>query len=128
MRNPVPFYVKSAHCGAESAHSDAESCHSDADYTHSDAKSAHCGAESGHFDADPLSLKLSKVNSYIVALGKFKKSSMRNYSSGALFEKSRYVLIILPKRINNGIVHPDWNGLKVVDKKGHCNLMGRIIV
>ncbi len=68
-----------AHSDAESCHSDAESVHSDADSTHSDAKSVHCGAESGHSDADPLYLKLSKVNLYIVALGKFKKSSMRNY-------------------------------------------------
>jgi hypothetical protein len=63
-RNPLHFDVKSAHCDAESNHSDAESCHSDADSTHSDAKSAHHGAESEHFAADPLSLKLSKVNSY----------------------------------------------------------------
>ncbi len=68
----MPFDVKSAHCGAESTHSDAKSCHSDADSTHSDAKSAHCGAESGHSDVDPLSPKLSKVNSYS-CLGKFYK-------------------------------------------------------
>jgi hypothetical protein len=105
MWDPLHFDVKSAHCGAESNHSDAEYCHpdadsihSDADSTHSDAKSAHRGAESEHSDADPLSLKLSKFNSYC-CLGKFYKSSVRITAATHYLKKCRYCLIFVPKRV-----------------------------